>query len=173
MRLLDGQVGACAARALIYFGGLADDQDHDDEALSCVRRAIEAARPFGTDLQVAAAIAVADGNLAHSDRAIARERAEGQAAFVGGGTSVQLGATGREELLAVKLEDGGYSRLDVLAGFRRIGQAGAEHEITLACLVPVLDDPADYPAGHGLDQPNRLELLDAPVEHGLRLAKPG
>jgi predicted ATPase/DNA-binding SARP family transcriptional activator len=50
---LDG-TDSYAARALIYLAGLLDDQDRVTEAIECVRRAIDAARPFGTDLQVAA-----------------------------------------------------------------------------------------------------------------------
>jgi predicted ATPase/DNA-binding SARP family transcriptional activator len=45
-----------AARALIYLAGLMDDQDRGEEAVGYVRRAMDAARPFGTDLQVAAAM---------------------------------------------------------------------------------------------------------------------
>jgi predicted ATPase/DNA-binding SARP family transcriptional activator len=51
---LDSRTDSYAARALIYLAGLLDDQDQVSEALECVSQAIEAARPFGTDLQVAA-----------------------------------------------------------------------------------------------------------------------
>jgi predicted ATPase/DNA-binding SARP family transcriptional activator len=44
------------ARALIYLAGLLDDLDRETEAIDYVRRAIRAARPFGTDLRVAAAM---------------------------------------------------------------------------------------------------------------------
>ena len=53
---LAGQDDEYAARALIYLGGLADDMDRGEDALGYVRRAIEAAAPFGADLQVGAAI---------------------------------------------------------------------------------------------------------------------
>jgi len=53
---LKGQPDEYAARALVYLGGLADDMDRGEEALGYVRRAIGAAAPFGTDLQVGAAI---------------------------------------------------------------------------------------------------------------------
>jgi tetratricopeptide (TPR) repeat protein len=50
---LDGSTDSYAARALIYLAGLLDDQDRVSEAIECVRSAIEAAKPFGIDLQVA------------------------------------------------------------------------------------------------------------------------
>jgi predicted ATPase/DNA-binding SARP family transcriptional activator len=53
---LAGQPDEYAARALIYLGGLLDDVDRGEEALGYVRRAIDAAAPFGADLQVGAAI---------------------------------------------------------------------------------------------------------------------
>jgi predicted ATPase/DNA-binding SARP family transcriptional activator len=53
---LAGQPDEYAARALIYLGGLLDDADRGEEALGYVRRAIDAAAPFGADLQVGAAI---------------------------------------------------------------------------------------------------------------------
>jgi predicted ATPase/DNA-binding SARP family transcriptional activator len=51
---LDDSTDSYAARALIYLAGLLDDQDRVSEAIECVRSAIEAAKPFGIDLQVAA-----------------------------------------------------------------------------------------------------------------------
>ncbi len=56
VRMLAGRSDAYAARALIYLGGVFDDLDRGDEALDVVRQAIEAARPFGINLQVGAAI---------------------------------------------------------------------------------------------------------------------
>ncbi|MGD0701080.1 MAG: BTAD domain-containing putative transcriptional regulator [Trebonia sp.] len=53
---LTGQPDEYAARALIYLGGLLDDVDRGEEALGYVGRAIDAAAPFGADLQVGAAI---------------------------------------------------------------------------------------------------------------------
>ncbi len=47
---------AYVARALIYLAGLLDDQDRGEEAIAYIRRAMAAARPLGTDLQVAAAM---------------------------------------------------------------------------------------------------------------------
>ena len=44
------------ARAMIYLAGLLDDLDRGPEAVDYVRRAIAAAAPFGTDLQVSAAM---------------------------------------------------------------------------------------------------------------------
>lgn len=54
--VLDGVDDPYKARALIYLAGLLDDVDRGPEAVDCVRRAIDAAEPFGTDLQVAAAM---------------------------------------------------------------------------------------------------------------------
>ncbi|MEO6821065.1 MAG: BTAD domain-containing putative transcriptional regulator [Candidatus Nanopelagicales bacterium] len=56
VRLFDGVEDSYGARALIYLAGLLDDLDRGPEAVEHVRRAIDAARPFGTDLQVAAAM---------------------------------------------------------------------------------------------------------------------
>jgi predicted ATPase/DNA-binding SARP family transcriptional activator len=56
VRLFDGIEDSYGARALIYLAGLLDDLDRGPEAVEHVRRAIDAARPFGTDLQVAAAM---------------------------------------------------------------------------------------------------------------------
>ncbi len=47
------------ARALIFLGGLADDLDRGDDAIEFVRQAIEAAAPYGVDLQVSAAMGMA------------------------------------------------------------------------------------------------------------------
>ena len=54
--VLDGVDDPYKARALIYLAGLLDDVDRGAEAVDCVRRAIDAAEPFGADLQVAAAM---------------------------------------------------------------------------------------------------------------------
>ena len=47
------------ARALIFLGGLADDLDRGADAIEYVRQAIEAAAPYGVDLQVSAAMGMA------------------------------------------------------------------------------------------------------------------
>lgn len=51
---LDDTITPYVARSLIYLAGMLDDTDRGDEAVDYVRRAIEAARPFGVDLQVSA-----------------------------------------------------------------------------------------------------------------------
>jgi predicted ATPase/DNA-binding SARP family transcriptional activator len=57
--LFEGVDDPYAARALIYLAGLLDDLDRGTEAVEYVRRAIRAAQPWGTDLQVAAAMGLA------------------------------------------------------------------------------------------------------------------
>src|SRR5258708_37272039 len=69
--MLAGQHDPYAARALIYLGGLADDLDQGARALDFVRRSIQAAAPFGVDLQGAAAVGMG---------CVLAERADGQAA---------------------------------------------------------------------------------------------
>lgn len=54
--LFEGVEDSYAARALVYLAGLLDDLDRGAEAVECVRRAIDAAAPFGVDLQVSAAM---------------------------------------------------------------------------------------------------------------------
>lgn len=54
--LMHGRPDEYTARALIFLGGLADDQDRVADALDFVRRSIVAAAPFAVDLQVSAAI---------------------------------------------------------------------------------------------------------------------
>jgi predicted ATPase/DNA-binding SARP family transcriptional activator len=71
VELMGDQPDEYAARALIYLGGLADDMDRGDDALGFVRRSIEAAAPFGADLQVAAVIGMG---------CVLAERADAQAA---------------------------------------------------------------------------------------------
>jgi predicted ATPase/DNA-binding SARP family transcriptional activator len=56
---LRGLDDSYVARALIYLGGLADDNDQGALGVSYVRDAIEVARPYGVDLQVSAAMGLA------------------------------------------------------------------------------------------------------------------
>ena len=56
VELFSGKPDPYLARALIYVAGLLDDMDRPAESLECVRRAMDAAEPFGTDLYVAAAM---------------------------------------------------------------------------------------------------------------------
>jgi predicted ATPase/DNA-binding SARP family transcriptional activator len=57
--MLRGTDDSYRARALIFLGGLADDLDRGDDAIEYVRQAIEAAAPYGVDLQVSAAMGMA------------------------------------------------------------------------------------------------------------------
>ncbi len=56
VRLLKGIESPYTAHSLIYLAGLLDDLDRGAEALDYVGRAIGAAQPFSTDLQVTAAM---------------------------------------------------------------------------------------------------------------------
>ncbi len=91
--MLAGQPDQYAARALIYLGGLADDMDRGDEALAFVRRSIEAAAPFGVDLQVGAVIGMGCVLAERADRAAARYAAEAIELCRQGGSAEQLAAT--------------------------------------------------------------------------------
>jgi tetratricopeptide (TPR) repeat protein len=93
VQLLDGRSDQYAARALIYLGGLADDMDRGDEALGFVRRAIEASRPFGVDLQVGAAIGMGCVLGERADARAAEYAAEAIELCRRAGTPQQLAAT--------------------------------------------------------------------------------
>jgi predicted ATPase/DNA-binding SARP family transcriptional activator len=81
-----------AARALIYLAGLLDDLDRGTEAVECVRRAIDAARPFGTDLQVAAAMGLGSVLSERGDPAAAGYAARAIELCQAGGSAEQLAA---------------------------------------------------------------------------------
>ncbi len=91
--MLAGQPDQYAARALIYLGGLADDMDRGDEALAFVRRSIEAAAPFGVDLQVGAAIGMGCVLAERADPAAAGYAVDAIALCRRGGSAEQLAAT--------------------------------------------------------------------------------
>jgi predicted ATPase len=93
VELLGGRTDVYAARALIYLGGLADDLDQGDEALSYVRRAIEATRPFGADLQVAAVIGMGCVLAERADPAASGFAVEAISLCRQAGSSGQLAAT--------------------------------------------------------------------------------
>jgi predicted ATPase/DNA-binding SARP family transcriptional activator len=59
VEILRGVEDSYVARALIYLGGLADDDDLVAQAVGYVREAIDAAQPYGVDLQVGAAMGLA------------------------------------------------------------------------------------------------------------------
>jgi predicted ATPase len=93
VQLLGGRTDEYATRALIYLAGLADDLDRGDEALDFVRRAIEAARPFGVDLQVGAAIGMGCVLGERADAQAADYAAEAIELCRRAGTPQQLAAT--------------------------------------------------------------------------------
>ncbi len=93
VEMLAAQPDPFAARALIYLGGLADDMDRGEEALDFVRRSIEAAAPFGTDLQVGAAIGMGCVLAERADRRAAGYAADAIEACRQGGSAEQLAGT--------------------------------------------------------------------------------
>jgi predicted ATPase/DNA-binding SARP family transcriptional activator len=90
--MFDGVDDPYAARALIYLAGLLDDLDRVTEAVECVRRAIDAARPFGTDLQVAAAMGLGSVLSERGDPAAAGYAAQAIELCHAGGSAEQLAA---------------------------------------------------------------------------------
>ncbi len=90
---LAGQPDEYAARALIYLGGLLDDVDRGEEALGYVRRAIDAAAPFGADLQVGAAIGMGCVLAERASPEAAHFAAEAIALCRRAGSAEQLAAT--------------------------------------------------------------------------------
>lgn len=70
-RMLAGARDAYRARALIYLAGLLDDVDRGAEAVEHVRLSIEAAAPFGVDLQVSAAMGMGSVLAERGDTAAA------------------------------------------------------------------------------------------------------
>ena len=80
------------AHSLIYLAGLIDDLDRGAEALEYVRRAIDAARPFSTDLQVTAAMGMASVLSERGAPEAARYAAEAIALCRAGGSLEQLAA---------------------------------------------------------------------------------
>jgi predicted ATPase/DNA-binding SARP family transcriptional activator len=90
---LAGVDDAYVARALIYLGGLLDDQDRGLEAVECVRRAIEAAAPYGADLQVAAAMGLGSVAAERGDPEAAGHAARAIALCEVGASKEQLAAT--------------------------------------------------------------------------------
>ncbi|HUZ54445.1 MAG TPA: BTAD domain-containing putative transcriptional regulator [Streptosporangiaceae bacterium] len=93
VEMLAGQPDPFAARALIYLGGLADDVDRGEEALDFVRRSIEAAATFGTDLQIGAAIGMGCVLAERADRRAAGYAADAIEACRRGGSREQLAGT--------------------------------------------------------------------------------
>jgi predicted ATPase/DNA-binding SARP family transcriptional activator len=90
---LTGQPDDYAARALMYLGGIVDDMDRGEEALGYVRRAIDAAAPFGVDLQVGAAIGMGCVLAERGRPEAARFAAEAIALCRQAGSPEQLAAT--------------------------------------------------------------------------------
>jgi predicted ATPase len=91
-QMLSGDDASYRARALIYLGGIADDLDRGDDAISYVRQAIDAAAPFGTDLQVSAAMGMGCVLAERADPAAAAFAVEAIALCRKGGSAEQLAA---------------------------------------------------------------------------------
>jgi predicted ATPase/DNA-binding SARP family transcriptional activator len=92
VRLLEGVESPYTAHALIYLAGLLDDLDRGAEALEYVRRAIGAAQPFSTDLQVTAAMGMGSVLSERGAPEAARYAADAIALCRAGGSLEQLAA---------------------------------------------------------------------------------
>jgi predicted ATPase/DNA-binding SARP family transcriptional activator len=92
VRLLEGVESAYTAHSLIYLAGLLDDLDRGAEALDYVRRAIGAAQPFSTDLQVTAAMGMGSVLSERGAPEAARYAADAIALCRAGGSLEQLAA---------------------------------------------------------------------------------
>lgn len=93
VQLLAGRSDVFAVRALIYLAGLFDDVDRGDEALDVVRQAIDAARPFSVNLQVAAVIGMGCVIAERADADAVRYAAEAIDLCRTAGSPAQLAAT--------------------------------------------------------------------------------
>src|SRR5450432_3762490 len=92
VRLLEGVEDPYTAHSLIYLAGLLDDLDRGAEALDYVRRAIGAAQPFSTDLQVTAAMGMGSVLSERGAPEAARYAADAIALCRAGGSAEQLAA---------------------------------------------------------------------------------
>jgi predicted ATPase/DNA-binding SARP family transcriptional activator len=90
---LTGVDDAYVARALIYLGGLLDDEDRGPEAVSVVRRAIAAAEPYGADLRVAAAMGLGSVAAERGDIEASEHAARAIELCETGASGEQLAAT--------------------------------------------------------------------------------
>jgi predicted ATPase/DNA-binding SARP family transcriptional activator len=91
--VLRGVDDSYVARALIYLGGLADDGDLVAQAISCVREAIQAAEPYGVDLQVGAAMGLACVLAERADPEASRYAEQAIALCRSAGSEGQLATT--------------------------------------------------------------------------------
>ncbi len=162
-----------AARALIYLGGLADDMDRGDEALEFVRRSIEAAAPFGVDLQVGAAIGMG---------CVLAERADGSAAGFAAGAIETCRRGGSAEQLAATLPTAamvcwqvgdlaaarGYvaEAMPLLAGSRRIARV-----VLLSVAAGIALADGDVEAAVALATNADADASDLGIERELPLAR--
>jgi tetratricopeptide (TPR) repeat protein len=92
VELLADTQDSYAARALIFLAGLLDDLDRGAEAIEFVGRAIEAAKPFGIDLQVSAAMGMGCVLAERADPSAASYAADAIELCRNGGSSEQLAA---------------------------------------------------------------------------------
>ena len=90
--MMQGIDDSYRARALIFLGGLADDLDRGDEAIEYVRQAIEAAAPYGVDLQVSAAMGMACVLAERTDPAASKFAADAIELCRSRGSAEQLAA---------------------------------------------------------------------------------
>ncbi|MEJ7648967.1 MAG: BTAD domain-containing putative transcriptional regulator [Nakamurella sp.] len=117
------------ARALIYLAGVLDDLDRGDEAVTVIRRAIDAAQPFGVDLQVATSIGLGSILGERGEPEAARHAVRAVELCRAGGSPEQLAVTlptaanicwqvGEIDTAATLVDEG----LTALGGTRRIGR---------------------------------------------------
>jgi predicted ATPase/DNA-binding SARP family transcriptional activator len=90
---LRGVEDSYVARALIYLGGLADDNDLGAQAVGYVREAIKAAEPYTVDLQVGAAMGLACVLAERADPEAARYAEQAIALCRSAGSEAQLATT--------------------------------------------------------------------------------
>jgi predicted ATPase len=93
VEVLRGVDDSYVARALIYLGGLADDDDLVAQAVGYVREAIETARPYTVDLQVGAAMGLACVLAERADPEAAGYAEQAIALCRSAGSEGQLAAT--------------------------------------------------------------------------------
>jgi predicted ATPase/DNA-binding SARP family transcriptional activator len=153
----EGADNPYAARALIYLAGLLDDLDRGAEAVDCVRHAIRAAAPFGTDLRVAAAMGLGSVLSERGNPEAARYATEAIELCRGGGSAEHLAAalpTAAMVCWQVGVLDRARAFADeahpLLAGTRRIarvvllsvsaGLALAEADVTAAVEIGMMAD---------------------------------
>jgi len=173
VQLLDGRSDEFAARALTYLGGLADDMDRGEEALDFVRRAIEATRPYGVDLQVGAAIGMGCVLAERADLRAAEYAAEAIELCRRAGTAQQLTATlPTAAMVCWQVGDLDQAReyvaeaMPLLADSRRIARV-----VLLSVTAGIALADRDFDAAVELGEVANTEATDLGIERELPLIR--